>query len=89
MIDEDEEVAAKDATAVTDAEALLRAEIGFWRDLLSNRDRRVPPDSVERMQQALALAEWRLLQLRRQDGAGTASCAGPTRTSNARTRFLH
>ena len=41
-------------------ETLLRYEIGFWRELLSIEDSTAPTESVERMRQALALAERRL-----------------------------
>lgn len=92
MIEEDKENSSDDARLVSDAgasEALLRAEISFWRDLLNSCDRYMPPESMERMQQALALAELRFLQLHGPDRAGPASCAGPIWTSSAGTRFLH
>ena len=41
-------------------EALLRSEIGFWRELIESCDDSQPPESIERMHQALALAESRL-----------------------------
>jgi hypothetical protein len=41
-------------------EALLRTEIGFWRDMIVACRDTEPPDSIERMQYALALAELRL-----------------------------
>jgi hypothetical protein len=41
-------------------EALLRTEIGFWRDMIVSCRETEPPDSIERMQHALALAEMRL-----------------------------
>ena len=44
-------------------EALLRSEIGFWRELIDACNDKEPTDSVERMQQALALAESRLREL--------------------------
>ena len=41
-------------------EALLRSEIGFWRELIDSSNSSQPAASIERMQQALALAESRL-----------------------------
>ncbi len=41
-------------------EVLLRSEINFWKDMISACDPEHPLESLERMQQALALAEWRL-----------------------------
>jgi hypothetical protein len=41
-------------------EALLRTEIGFWREMIVSCQETEPPDSIERMQHALALAEMRL-----------------------------
>ena len=71
------------------SEVLLRAEIGFWRELLNSCDRTVPADSIERMQQALALAEHRFLQSCRDRRAVNASSPGPTWTSQSGTEFLH
>lgn len=62
-------------------EFLLRSEITFWRDLVRGCGDEVPPESVERMQQALALAESRLLELYRGDWAGIRSSGGPVWTS--------
>jgi len=42
------------------SEALLRTEIGFWRDMIVSSRETEPPDSIERMQHALALAKLRL-----------------------------
>ncbi len=42
------------------SEALLRTEIGFWREMIDSCRDTEPPDCIERMQQALALAEMRL-----------------------------
>jgi hypothetical protein len=61
-------------------EALLRSEIGFWRELIESCGEAQPRDSVERMRQALALAETRLMhlfELHRQTGG-----AGPNHLSN-------
>ena len=44
-------------------EPMLRAEIGFWKELIESCDASQPPDSIERMHQALALAESRLAAL--------------------------
>jgi hypothetical protein len=44
-------------------EALLRSEIGFWRELIDTCEGSQPTESLERMQQALALAESRLMTL--------------------------
>lgn len=42
-------------------EILLRSEIAFWRELLASSDGVQPVEAVDRMRQALALAEYRLL----------------------------
>lgn len=44
-------------------EVLLRSEIYFWKDMISACDPEHPLESLERMQQALALAESRLATL--------------------------
>jgi hypothetical protein len=44
-------------------EALLRSEIGFWRELIDSCADSEPHETVERMQHALALAETRLAGL--------------------------
>ncbi len=46
-------------------EALLRSEICFWKDMIAGCDPAHSLDSLERMQQALALAESRLATLLR------------------------
>ena len=71
------------------SETLLRAEIGFWRELLNDCDDALPPESVERMRQALALAEHRLMLLFKAHLADCASSIGPGRTSRLRGSFLH
>lgn len=38
----------------------LRAEIDFWREMITSRSDALPPDAVERMHHALALAQSRL-----------------------------
>lgn len=70
-------------------EVMLRAEVGFWRDLLSSCDQTVPPENVERMRQALALAELRYLQLQRTSQSGRVSCAGPVGTRRTVSKSLH
>lgn len=59
-------------------EFLLRSEIAFWRDQVAGTGDALPPESVERMRQALSLAESRLQQLYR---GGIRSSDGPVRTS--------
>jgi hypothetical protein len=49
-----------------DNEALLRSEITFWKDMIAASDPTYPLESMERMQHALALAEWRLATLFRE-----------------------
>jgi hypothetical protein len=44
-------------------EAALRSEVGFWREMIRARSEALPPEAVERMQHALALAEHRLVTL--------------------------
>jgi hypothetical protein len=41
----------------------LRTEVAFWRELIRESAGALPHGSMERMQQALALAESRLRQL--------------------------
>jgi hypothetical protein len=41
----------------------LTAEIEFWRDLIDSRSPNCAPESLERMEQALALAERKLALL--------------------------
>ena len=40
--------------------AALQAEIRFWEDMIETRGHCLPPEAVERMQHAMALAERRL-----------------------------
>lgn len=56
----DNEAAAETPSLPAANEAMLRSEIGFWRELIDSCDESQPADSIERMQQALALAETRL-----------------------------
>jgi hypothetical protein len=41
-------------------EALLRSEIGFWRELIESCQETESPERIERMRFALALAESKL-----------------------------
>lgn len=48
-------------------ESLLRSEIRFWRELIESPGADSQPrESIERMHQALALAEYRLAKLGQQ-----------------------
>jgi hypothetical protein len=62
-------------------EFLLRTEIAFWREQVANCGPSVPSESVERLQQALALAESRLRQLHGGDRGEDQSNSQPVRTS--------
>lgn len=62
-------------------EFLLRTEVAFWRDLVNNCGAEAPPESVERMRHALALAEHRLLQLYGDLPQNPGSTEGPAGTS--------
>ncbi len=44
-------------------EALLRSEIEFWHELIESSREKEPPESIERMRYAMALAESRLASL--------------------------
>lgn len=44
-------------------EALLRSEISFWQELITSCDGTQAPEALERMHQALALAQCRLERL--------------------------
>lgn len=48
---------------VARSEFVLRSEVAFWRELVRDSGEAVPPESLERMRQALALAERCLRQL--------------------------
>ena len=41
-------------------ETVLRSEIAFWQEMIGSRRDALPPEAVERMHHALALAERRL-----------------------------
>jgi len=53
----------KPLSAEPDGEALLQSEVEFWRELIATCPATQPADSLERMRQALALAETRLARL--------------------------
>jgi hypothetical protein len=46
------------------AESALQTEIHFWQDMIASCKETLPPEAIERMQQARALAERRLRQSR-------------------------
>ena len=71
------------------SEFLLRTEVAFWRDLVESSGDAVPPESIERMHQALALAESRLLQLYSADGCAVRPSDGPVRASVPGGRSLN
>ena len=48
---------------MTPMQDALLAEIGFWKRLIANRQHSVPRTTLERMEQALELAEFRLSEL--------------------------
>ena len=66
MIDTEDLETQKRALAGTEYginEALLRSEIGFWREMIDSCGKTQPAASIERMQQAMALAESKLSML--------------------------
>jgi hypothetical protein len=92
MNDEDDSESANrgaSCPAAAASEALLRAEIGFWREMLGKADGCLPPESIERMRHALALAEYRLLRLDREFRGNNGSTVGPLPTSPVREKFIH
>lgn len=58
----DEEIVSRDPLHGISA-ALLRSEIGFWQDLIESSEGPLASDAMERMEQALALAQSRLQRL--------------------------
>jgi len=44
------------------SQALLQSEVGFWRELIESCQDSDPPDALERMRYALALAESKLVR---------------------------
>jgi hypothetical protein len=71
------------------SEFLLRTEVAFWRDLVEGCGDAVPPESIERMQQALALAESRLLQLYATGRGTNRSNGGPVGASARGGAFIN
>ncbi len=61
-------------------ESHLVAEIEFWRDLIESRDETCAEATLERMQQALALAERKLMLLTA--GRNTAEADGASRLND-------
>jgi hypothetical protein len=61
----DEEMDSRDPLQGISA-ALLRSEIGFWQELIEASEEPLAPGALERMEQALALAESRLKRLFRE-----------------------
>lgn len=70
-------------------EMLLRSEIGFWREMLAESGEALPAESLERMRQALALAERRLLQLATGESCRDGSRTGPPGTSPSGGGSIH
>lgn len=70
-------------------EMLLRSEIGFWREMLAESGDALPAESLERMRQALALAEGRLLQLITGETCRDGSRTGPLGPSPAGRGSIH
>ena len=62
----------------------LEAEIEFWRELIASRNPEGDPYTLERMHQALALAEWKLARLGEpgRDGPRRRANSGPERTTS-------
>jgi len=77
------------ATPVRYNDVLLRAEVAFWRDMLASETDSLPGESIERIRQALALAESRLLCLVLHECGPDASSDRPEGSSAARPRSLH
>jgi hypothetical protein len=50
-------------TGTVPHETVLRSEISFWKEMIGSRSEALPPEAVERMHFALALAEKRLAQI--------------------------
>lgn len=64
-------------------EFMLRAELAFWRELVESCGADASAESVERMRQAAALAEYRLLELYRAPEHESRSTTCPARTSGS------
>jgi len=59
------EISTSEDSASTQAgprvnETVLRSEIAFWQEMIGTTSNALPPEAVERMHHALALAEKRL-----------------------------
>lgn len=59
------EISTSEDSASTQAgprvnETVLRSEIAFWQEMIGTSSNALPPEAVERMHHALALAEKRL-----------------------------
>lgn len=78
-----------DRPAVRCSEALLRSEVAFWREMLSGDLGSLPAESVERMRQALALAEYRLLASVPDTERPEGSNEGPGASSDPGGPCLH
>jgi hypothetical protein len=66
MIDTEDMGSQRQATTGTEYginEALLRSEIAFWSEMIESCDETQTADALERMHQAMALAELRLSRL--------------------------
>ena len=71
------------------AEFLLRAEVAFWREMIGSCDDDYPAASRERMQHALAFAEYRLMRCYRPEDGPAGSTAGPDKSSANSSNFIH
>lgn len=70
-------------------ESMLRAEIIFWREMLQDDSDSLPPESVERIRQALALAEYKLRLWHRGRSTYGRSTGCPDATSDLRVWPVH
>ena len=70
-------------------ESMLRAEIIFWREMLQDGSGSLPPESLERIRQALALAEYKLLLWHHGPLTVFRSTGCPDVTSHRVTRPVH
>ena len=75
--------------AVRFSEVLLRSEVLFWREMLTRECGSLPAESLERIRQALALAEYRLMAVVLESGGPGRSSDGPGPTSRGRDEALH
>ena len=70
-------------------ESMLRAEIIFWREMLQDDSDSLPPESVERIRQALALAESKLRLWHRDRSTYGRSTGCPGGTSDPMAWPVH